>query len=552
VYIKNDGANALDVFPASGDDLGQGTDTALSVSAGAAVTFMHSVSNTTWTQIQFESATGGDVFKVGTPVDDQIGVWTGDGTIEGNPVFTLDASKLKLSSRFINCEDILIDNAAATGVSFAMAATPVLANVAATGNVPSLIPNKADTNSGLGLKTFDAPSMIAGGVEAHRWAELNGGVIQVPKGNTAVTAFAGGGQGSATQLDDSFNVITTVATGGDSVKLPPVFGLYSIVFIKNDGANAADVFPASGDDLGAGVDTAVSLAAGKSMSFIATSESTVGTPTWTQLIVDTGIGGVPDPLLLGNGSAAAPTYSFSSDTDIGMFRAGADELGFSVGGTEIARYNGTGLKLIDGSAGAPSYSFTSDTDSGFYSSAANSIGVALGGSANYSFLTAEFRASGVDGFVLSRSVASDTNPNIRPVQTDADTGIGQNAADQLSLIAGGVELLRAVEVVGSNQIILTPGLIDNDPTAPTLGFGDGDTGFYEEVDDTIAVALAGNKEFEFAPVGDPQFNDVEMLSNMDGSDGQTTFTEQSNNGASATFVATAELDTAEFKFNCRT
>ena len=32
----------------------------------------------------------GDVFKVGTPVNDQIGVWTGDGTIEGTPNFTWD------------------------------------------------------------------------------------------------------------------------------------------------------------------------------------------------------------------------------------------------------------------------------------------------------------------------------------------------------------------------------------------------------------------------------------------------------------------------------
>ena len=31
---------------------------------------------------------GGDVTKVGTPVDNQVGVWTGDGTLEGDPGFT--------------------------------------------------------------------------------------------------------------------------------------------------------------------------------------------------------------------------------------------------------------------------------------------------------------------------------------------------------------------------------------------------------------------------------------------------------------------------------
>jgi hypothetical protein len=34
----------------------------------------------------------GDVSKVGTPVNNQVGVWTGDGTLEGDPDFTFDAT----------------------------------------------------------------------------------------------------------------------------------------------------------------------------------------------------------------------------------------------------------------------------------------------------------------------------------------------------------------------------------------------------------------------------------------------------------------------------
>lgn len=34
----------------------------------------------------------GDVTKVGTPVDNQIGVWTGDGTLEGDAGFTFDVT----------------------------------------------------------------------------------------------------------------------------------------------------------------------------------------------------------------------------------------------------------------------------------------------------------------------------------------------------------------------------------------------------------------------------------------------------------------------------
>ncbi len=39
---------------------------------------------------------GGNVTKVGTPVDNQIGVWTGDGTIEGDASFTYDGVALQV------------------------------------------------------------------------------------------------------------------------------------------------------------------------------------------------------------------------------------------------------------------------------------------------------------------------------------------------------------------------------------------------------------------------------------------------------------------------
>lgn len=40
---------------------------------------------------------GGDVSKVGTPVNDQIGIWTGDGTIEGVAALTYDGTTLNLT-----------------------------------------------------------------------------------------------------------------------------------------------------------------------------------------------------------------------------------------------------------------------------------------------------------------------------------------------------------------------------------------------------------------------------------------------------------------------
>jgi len=42
-------------------------------------------------------AAGGDVSKVGTPVNNQIGVWTGDGTLEGDANFSWDGSVLDIT-----------------------------------------------------------------------------------------------------------------------------------------------------------------------------------------------------------------------------------------------------------------------------------------------------------------------------------------------------------------------------------------------------------------------------------------------------------------------
>ena len=83
----------------------------------------------------------------------------------------------------------------------------------------------------------------------------------VESATAGITAFAGGGQASATALTSEINEISTVATTGDSVKLPAATAAKGnlTITVRNNGANACDVFPNTDDNLGAGVDTAVSL-----------------------------------------------------------------------------------------------------------------------------------------------------------------------------------------------------------------------------------------------------------------------------------------------------
>jgi hypothetical protein len=80
---------------------------------------------------------------------------------------------------------------------------------------------------------------------------------------TGITAFAGGGQGSATALTAGVNDVTVCATGGDSTKLPsPTAGQQ--VIVANSGAASMNLFPQSGHSINAGAANAqVAVGVGK-------------------------------------------------------------------------------------------------------------------------------------------------------------------------------------------------------------------------------------------------------------------------------------------------
>lgn len=69
-----------------------------------------------------------------------------------------------------------------------------------------------------------------------------------PDATNAITAFAGGGQGSAVALTAAYNRITVCATAGDSVKLPAATaGLAITVTSAVTSGKGHDVFPATGE-----------------------------------------------------------------------------------------------------------------------------------------------------------------------------------------------------------------------------------------------------------------------------------------------------------------
>jgi hypothetical protein len=93
--------------------------------------------------------------------------------------------------------------------------------------------------------------------------------------SNAITAFATGGQGSATQLAAGIQRVAVCATAGDSVKLPvttnnPASSATRCVVI-NDGNTSCNVFPATGDTInGNSANTAFAVAPGTVVEFMST------------------------------------------------------------------------------------------------------------------------------------------------------------------------------------------------------------------------------------------------------------------------------------------
>jgi hypothetical protein len=154
----------------------------------------------------------------------------------------------------------------AAGIEVANAAGGIVLNEASSGTNPTLAPNKADLDTGVGTEGTDVLDLVAGGVNAMKFTEATGVIVdhQLTAGLTASTTQTQG-QGA---LVSTYNEVATVANANDTVTLPTaVVGRRCVVI--NNGANTLQIFPASGDNLGAGVDTAETIASGTSKEYIA-------------------------------------------------------------------------------------------------------------------------------------------------------------------------------------------------------------------------------------------------------------------------------------------
>ncbi len=325
-------------------------------------------------------------------------------------------------------------------------AGPAISNTAVSATVPGLLPAQQDPNTGIGSNTLDQLSLIAGGAEIAR----------------ATAAF-------------NANQFALIQSGSTSV--PELTSL-------------------------ADPDTGFRWTGANQLTFIGS-----GSRAWhfTSLRFFSEFSQGPALLNVTADNDVPTVLADQSDADTGIGSSGNDEMSIIAGGVEAIR--------IDETAGAiqviidPGLTNTSDATPplafgggtvGFRSPDSDQIFVILSGAEQWGFTTTNFRASIANGPALQFVAPSDTVPSLLPNKADLDSGIGQNAADQLSLIAGGVEIARAVEAVGEDRLIILPA--DTTPGVaafPALQLGGNADGFFLPFTGQISVSIQGTDTWKF-------------------------------------------------------
>lgn len=158
--------------------------------------------------------------------------------------------------------------------------------------------------------------------------------------------------------------------------------------------------------------------------------------------------------LFGNGSAASPAFGFTSDTDCGMYRIGANDIGFATGGTlrwEINSNghllgNGTLIYTGDGTVASPAYSFNNDADCGMSRTGTNQITLNTNGTlgayfqlmANGDILTSEIAplATNATGGFFNLPTTTGTPTGVPTTYTGQKSVIYDTGANKLWMYNG--------------------------------------------------------------------------------------------------------------------
>jgi hypothetical protein len=297
----------------------------------------------------------------------------------------------------------------------------------------------ARTSDGKLYVTLGSSSAIDGSViggvtpAAGTFTTLTATSLFTEAAEDTVTAFASGGQASATALSATKNLhrVSVCATAADSIKLPAALAGQAH-YVRNDGAAACQVFGQSTETINAVASaTGISQGVGMGVWYVCT---TAGAWTTSPVSNITSTG----QFLAADGTANAPGFAFTSDADgtgTGFYRSAANEISASSNGTQVFR-------LLSGSLSVNALRLdTSNLDTILARAAANSV--QFGGSNTIGAATTRVE--------LNKAVTGITNA----AATDVLTVTIPNAAHSASLEIRVTGSLGAGGAVGANEATAT-------------------------------------------------------------------------------------------------
>lgn len=179
-----------------------------------------------------------------------------------------------------------------------------------------------------------------------------------------------------------------------------------------------------------------------------------------------------------NGSSTIPSFAFNSDTDTGLYRVGANRIGFAANGSQIAEINTTQMLSVGGTPGSPQILYVQNTDGTDPGSHAQIAALATGPSGGDAHLRIDNQTAGIN-WTIGADRSDSNTLKIQPVGA-----IGTNTqffAHSLGSVGLGRGLLATTATDGFAYLSTTSGT----PTGNSTDF----TGYLPFVFDTATNKL---------------------------------------------------------------
>jgi len=356
---------------------------------------------------------------------------------------------------------------AAGNVSGAAANAPTIKNATPTATNPVFVPSAGDQDTGMGWVSANIGSLVAGGVEALRWAN---GTVTIA-GQAIATGFTGTldgvlGSGAAAAASVTTLGATGVISAADGSVSAPSISFSSdtnngLAYINADnwglvvGGAWNWYFQAAQNYTNVNL-YALNAAGPGLLNEVPTSTNPSLVPNRADL--DTGIGWVSADIgsLVAGGVSA---LSWNASADVGIKHA-APLVSLHVQDTALSgsdtwtadvqavfgRNGNAGLAIYAPAANAATIKFAKPSDYNVgqlsYSFDTDVLNFTLAATSSWDMAAGSFAGANAAGPALLQEAATATNPTLAPNKADPNTGVGWVSADIGSLVAGGVEALR--------------------------------------------------------------------------------------------------------------